>query len=98
MTVPITGLVDTAMLGHLADIRFLAGVALGAILFDYVYWTFGFLRMTTTGLTAQAVGRGDRHDEYGHLARFTLLALGAAALVLLLQVPLREAGFGLLGG
>ncbi len=98
MTVPITGLVDTAMLGHLADIRFLAGAALGAILFDYVYWTFGFLRMTTTGLTAQAVGRGDRHDEYGHLARFTLLALGAAALVLLLQVPLREAGFGLLGG
>ena len=98
LTVPITGLVDTAMLGHLADIRFLAGAALGAILFDYVYWTFGFLRMTCTGLTAQAVGRGDRNDEYGHLVRFALLGLGAAAIVLLLQVPLREAGFGLLGG
>ncbi len=98
LTVPITGLVDTAMLGHLADIRFLAGAALGAIMFDYVYWTFGFLRMTCTGLTAQAVGRGDRDDEYGQLVRFALLGLGAAAIVLLLQVPLREAGFGLLGG
>jgi len=98
LTVPITGLVDTAMLGHLADIRFLAGAALGAILFDYVYWTFGFLRMTCTGLTAQAVGRGDRDDEYGHLARYALLALGAALFVLLLSAPLREAGFGLLGG
>jgi MATE family multidrug resistance protein len=98
LTIPITGLVDTAMLGHLADIRFLAGAALGAILFDYVYWTFGFLRMTCTGLTAQAVGRGDRQDEYGHLVRFALLGLGAAAIVLILQIPLREAGFGLLGG
>jgi MATE family multidrug resistance protein len=98
LTVPISGLVDTAMLGHLADIRFLAGAALAAILFDYVYWTFGFLRMTCTGLTAQAVGRGDRNDEYGHLVRFALLGLGAAAIVLVLQVPLREAGFGLLGG
>lgn len=48
VTVPLVGLVDTAMLGHLADIRFLAGVALGTILFDYVYWSFGFLRMGTT--------------------------------------------------
>jgi len=98
LTIPIAGLVDTAMLGHLADIRFLAGAALGAILFDYVYWTFGFLRMTSTGLTAQAVGRGDRHDEYGHLTRFALLGIAIGALLLLLQVPLREAGFGLLGG
>ncbi len=98
LTVPIAGLVDTAMLGHLADIRFLAGAALGAILFDYIYWSLGFLRMTCTGLTAQAVGRGDREDEYGQLARFVLLGLIAAALILALQFPLREAGFGLLGG
>ncbi|HKI83569.1 MAG TPA: hypothetical protein VKA63_04460, partial [Candidatus Krumholzibacteria bacterium] len=42
LMVPLTGLVDMALLGHLGQIRFLAGVALGAILFDYVYWTFGF--------------------------------------------------------
>ena len=53
VTVPLMGLIDTAMLGHLDSIVFLAGVALGSILFDYVYWTFGFLRMGTTGLTAQ---------------------------------------------
>ena len=45
VSVPLAGLVDTAILGHLEDIRFLAGVALGSIVFDYVYWTFGFLRM-----------------------------------------------------
>jgi len=98
LTIPISGLVDTAMLGHLADIRFLAGAALGAILFDYIYWTFGFLRMAGTGLTAQAVGRGDRDDEYGTLARFAALGLFLAFFILLLHWPLREAGFGLLGG
>jgi MATE family multidrug resistance protein len=98
LTVPISGLVDTAMLGHLSDIRFLAGAALGAILFDYIYWTFGFLRMAGTGLTAQAVGRGDRDDEYGTLARFAVLGLVFATLILVAQWPLREAGFGLFGG
>jgi MATE family multidrug resistance protein len=98
LTVPITGLVDTAMLGHLAEIRFLAGAALGAILFDYIYWTFGFLRMAGTGLTAQAVGRGDRDDEYGTLARFAALGLVFATFILVAHWPLRELGFGLLGG
>ncbi len=97
LTVPIAGLVDTAMLGHLADIRFLAGAALGAILFDYIYWSFGFLRMAGTGLTAQAVGRGDREDEYGTLARFALLGVLCSGAMLVLQWPLREAGFGLFG-
>ena len=50
ITVPLVGLVDIAMLGHLADIRYLAGVALASILFEYVYWTFGFLRMGTRRL------------------------------------------------
>ena len=57
LTVPLVGLVDTAMLGHLPDIRFLAGVALGSLLFDFLYWTLAFLRMGTTGMTAQAVCR-----------------------------------------
>ena len=98
LTVPIAGLVDTAMLGHLDDIRFLAGVALGTILFDYVYWTFGFLRMGSTGLTAQAVGRNDRKAEYGTLYRFAAIAFAAAAFVLLLQQPIRELGFSIFGG
>jgi MATE family multidrug resistance protein len=98
VTVPLVGLVDTAMLGHLPDIRFLAGVALGTILFDYVYWSFGFLRMGTTGTTAQALGRGDRREVYLVLYRSLSMAMVIAAAILVLQWPLRELGFGLLSG
>lgn len=98
LTVPLAGLVDTAMLGHLADIRFLAGVALATILFDYLYWSLGFLRMGTTGTTAQALGAGQRREVYRVLYRSLVLALGTAAAVLALQVPLRALGFGLLSG
>lgn len=98
ITVPLVGLVDTAMLGHLPEIRFLAGVALGTVLFDYVYWTLGFLRMGTTGTVAQAFGRGDRREVHLLLHRALTLALALGAAILVLQVPLRELGFGLLSG
>ncbi len=98
VTVPLVGLVDTAMLGHLPDIRFLAGVALGSILFDYVYWTFGFLRMGTTGTTAQALGRGEDDEVFRVLYRSLVLALAIAGAVLALQWPIRELGFSLLSG
>jgi len=98
VTVPLVGLVDTAMLGHLADIRFLAGVALASILFDYIYWTFGFLRMGTTGTTAQAIGRGEPGEAYLVLYRSLALAGLIATAILLLQWPLRESGFLLLSG
>ena len=98
VTVPLVGLVDTAMLGHLADIRFLAGVALGSILFDYIYWTFGFLRMGTTGTTAQAVGRREPEEVYLVLYRSVALAVLIAGAILVLQWPLREIGFLMLSG
>lgn len=98
LMVPLTGLVDMALLGHLGEIRFLAGVALGAILFDYVYWTFGFLRMGTTGMTAQAVGR-ENPDEIAVVAlRGMAMALGLGLLILLLQRPLSLLGFWILQG
>ena len=98
VTVPLAGLVDTAMLGHLGDIRFLAGVALGSILFDYVYWTFGFLRMATTGTTAVAVGEGKPAAVYLTLYRGLFLGLTIGAALVVLQAPIREAGFALLSG
>lgn len=98
VTVPLVGLVDTAMLGHLPDIRFLAGVALGSLLFDYIYWTFGFLRMGTTGTTAQAVGREDRREVRLVLLRSLVLALAIGGTVLVIHAPLRDAGFALLTG
>lgn len=98
LTVPLASLVDTGMLGHLSDLRFLAGVALGSVLFDFIYWSFNSLRMGTTGLTAQAVGGGDRREIY--LTLYRALALGAvlAAAILLLEPLLRAAGFALLSG
>ncbi len=98
VTVPLVGLVDTAMLGHLPDIRFLGGVALGAVIFDYAYWSFGFLRMGTTGITAQAVGRDDREEVFRTLYRGLLLALGIGALLLVARDLIAAVGFGVLAG
>ena len=94
--VPIAGLLDVAFLGHLADIRHLAGVSLATIVFDYLYWTFGFLRMSTTGMTAQAVGRGNEEDALLIGLRHGLLALLLGVTIVILQVPLRQVGFAML--
>ncbi|WP_199295803.1 guanitoxin biosynthesis MATE family efflux transporter GntT [Trichocoleus sp. FACHB-591] len=96
LMVPLAGLVDVAFLGHLAEIRHLAGVALATVLFNYLYWTFGFLRMGTTGMTAQAIGRGDRDSALLVGLRHGLVALGIGLVILLLQLPLRAIGFTLL--
>ncbi len=98
LTVPLTGLVDTAMLGHLDEIRFLAGVALGAVIFETAYFTLGFLRMATTGMTALAVGAEDRAEIYRVLYRTLLLAGGAGILLVAGQGLLQEGGFALLSG
>jgi multidrug resistance protein, MATE family len=96
LLVPLAGLVDTAFLGHLSEIRHLAGVALATVLFNYIYWTFGFLRMGTTGTTAQAIGRGDQSAVVLIALRNSLIALGLGLLAIALQSPLREIGFTLL--
>jgi MATE family multidrug resistance protein len=98
ITTPLAGLADIAFLGHLEDIRYLAGVALASVLFDYLYWTLGFLRMGTTGLTAQAMGRGDRQEALAVGLRNGCIALGAGIAIVLLQQPLRDVGFALLQG
>lgn len=104
LLVPLAGLIDTAFLGHLSEIHHLGGVAIATILFNYIYWSFGFLRMGTTGLTAQAVGQfqgssdGNREDDgvWLLLLRNGAIALALGFLVLLLQLPLRQLGFLLL--
>jgi multidrug resistance protein, MATE family len=94
--VPLAGLIDVAFLGHLADIRHLAGVALATIIFNYVYWTFGFLRMSTTGMTAQALGRGEQDTVLLIGLRHGILAVAIGLLILVLQSPLQWLGFTLL--
>ena len=98
VTVPLVGLVDMAFLGHLSNIDYLAGVALGAVIFDYAYWTFGFLRMGTTGTTAQAVGRDDYREVCHILYRSLAVALAAAVVLLLARHLIRDVGFVMLSG
>ena len=81
--VPLAGIVDVAMLGHLDSIHHLAGVALGSILFDYLYFSFNFLRMVTTGITAQGCGRRDWLEVERTLLRGGVVALALGAVILL---------------
>lgn len=89
LTTPLLGAVDTAVVGHLPDPSFIGGVAVGSVIFSFLYWGFGFLRMGTTGFTAQAHGAGDEAELRACLLRPLVLALGFGCLVLLLQVPVR---------
>ncbi|NET03211.1 MAG: MATE family efflux transporter [Symploca sp. SIO2B6] len=94
--VPMASLFDVAFLGHLTEIRHLAGVALATVLFNYIYWSFGFLRMGTTGTTAQAAGRFDFEGVILTLLRNSLIALSIGIIIVILQQPLQEFGFALM--
>ncbi len=85
---PVVGLVDTFVIGRYAGTQALAGIGLGAVIFGIFYWGFGFLRMSTAGLSAQAHGAGDRCAVQAHLFRAVPLGFAIGALILLLQVVL----------
>ncbi|OIN09571.1 MATE family efflux transporter DinF [Oceanisphaera psychrotolerans] len=98
ITVPLLGLVDTIVIGHLEHAYYLGGVAVGATIISLTFWLLGFLRMSTTGLAAQAVGAGDGERLLQVLARGLLLAWGLALMILLAQQPLMDLAFWLVGG
>jgi len=82
---PLVGLVDTWAIGHLEDPAYLAAIGLGSVIFNFIFWAFGFLRMGTTGIIAQASGRHDTHQLISGIWRSSALALGLGAILLLLQ-------------
>ena len=96
--VPALGLVDTAVIGHYGSATELGALALGALLFNVVYWSFGFLRMGTTGFVAQARGAGDEAEVRATFARAALLGAGIGAALLVLQWPVTWLYFGLMDG
>ncbi len=96
MMIPLAGLCDTAFLGHLQDLRHLAGVILASILFDYLYRIFKFLRNSTNAMTAQAAGENDLEGILLAGLRSGLIAI--ALLILLLQYPIQKLGFAILSG
>ena len=85
ITIPLVGLVDTAIVGHIANATAIGGIAIGTMLFDLLYWNFGFLRVGTSGMTAQAYGREDRVECARLLSQSVGIALIGAALIWLIQ-------------
>ncbi|EDZ98805.1 MATE efflux family protein [Burkholderia sp. H160] len=98
LTQPILGAVDTAVAGHLDGASYLGGVALGGLFFNFVFWGFGFLRMGTTGLVAQAHGAGQSDELRNTVVRALLMAAAIGALVLLVRQPLINYALRLIGG
>ena len=93
VTTPLLGLVDATVIGRLGEAHLLGAVALGAVIFDFVFWSFGSLRMATAGLTAQATGAGDRHEVDRTLARAFVVAASTGLLLILLQWPIAALAF-----
>ena len=98
LTQPVLGAVDTAVAGHLDNASYLGGVALGGLFFSFVFWGFGFLRMGTTGLVAQAFGANDPAGVRSNVVRALLLAFVIGIVVLSLQTPLIGYTLRVIGG
>ena len=88
ISVPLVGAVDTAVVGHLPEPQSIGAVALGALIFSFLYWGFGFLRMGTTGFIAQAFGAGNWQALHDTILRVVLLALALGVLTILVSWPL----------
>lgn len=98
LSTPLLGLVDLAVIGRLPDPAYIGAVALGALIFSFVFWGFGFLRMGTTGLTAQALGAGDAAEVRAGLGRALLIAAVIGLGLIALQWPIGAVAFALLDG
>lgn len=92
-TVPILGAVDTGVVGQIGEAAPIGAVGIGAVILSAIYWLFGFLRMGTAGLVAQARGRGDLAEVAAMLTRVLLIGGGAGLLFILLQIPIFHLAF-----
>src|SRR5262245_57662573 len=98
VSTPLLGVVDTGVVGQIPDPAYIGAVAIGSLIFTSIFWAFGFLRMGTTGLTAQALGARDPEGVAAALGRALLIAGAVGATLLALQWPIREIAFALLDG
>ena len=95
VTIPILGAVDTAVVGQMGLAAPIGAVGIGAIIISAIYWLFGFLRMGTTGLTAQAIGSNDHSETSALLVRGVIIGLVAGLILIMTQVPLFGGALGL---
>lgn len=87
ITVPLLSLIDLAIVGHLGSTVYIGAIALGGMLFNMIYWAFGFLRMGTSGLTAQAYGAGNSSEIRHTLLRSLAISMAIALTIIILQIP-----------
>ncbi|MDA7641140.1 MATE family efflux transporter [Opitutaceae bacterium] len=95
---PLLGLADTAVIGRTGEVAALGAIALGSLVFSFVYWTFGFLRMGTTGLVAQAVGSEDESEVRAIVGRSVLMGMSIGVILLTIQIPVFRLALHLLKG
>ena len=93
ITVPLLGLVDVTIVGHLGATAYIGAIAVGGLLFNILYWNFGFLRMGTSGLTSQAYGRKAKDAEIRILVQAVSVGLFSALAMLILQYPIERLAF-----
>ncbi|MFG3596289.1 MATE family efflux transporter [Bradyrhizobium sp. RDI18] len=98
LTTPLIGIVSTTAIGRLGDATLLGGVALASVLFDCMFWLFGFLRMSTVAFTAQSLGAGETSELRAILARGLIVAALVGAALIALQIPLASILLGVMGG
>ena len=98
ITVPLLGLVDLALMGHFGSEIYIGAISLGGVLFNFIYWGFSFLRMSTSGFTAQAFGENNIKEAATILARALVISLIISFFILILQSPIAWASFKIIGG
>jgi MATE family, multidrug efflux pump len=96
ISIPLLGMVDTAVMGHLDSAQYLGAVAIGSMIFSFLFWGFGFLRMATTGLVAQAYGRNDTKQSHTILVQSLILAAIIACTLLIFKQPISHIAFYLI--
>lgn len=93
ITVPLLGLIDVSIVGHLGAAAYIGAIAVGGMLFNIIYWIFGFLRMGTSGMTSQALGQRNLDEVTRLLLRSVGVGLLIALCLMLLQYPIQKAAF-----
>src|SRR6185436_15459197 len=98
VTEPIVGVVNSAVIGQLPDAYYIGAITVGALIFNFIYWGFGFLRIGTGGLSAQATGRGDADELVAVLMRALIIAAVAGVALILLSPLIGKLTFSLIEG
>jgi len=96
ITVPLLGMIDIAIAGHLGSAVYIGAIALGANIFNMIYWNFGFIRMSSSGFTAQAYGARNFTEAMNVLIRSLMAGVGIGLLIVLLQYPIGKFALSLI--